>query len=125
MALKQSVALCYREPMTMGRWLAALVLAFALAAPAYAQMPARMLPAGKLGDLTGRQHAFPLVQIGSEVLRLSPGALIYDENNRTIVHGNLPQAAAVLYVREPSGDISRMYILRPGELESLRRAEKR
>jgi hypothetical protein len=123
MALKHPVALCYRE--VMGRWLAVLVLAFAFATPAYTQMPGRLLPAGKLGELTGRQHAFPLVQIGGEMLRLAPGALIYDENNRTIVHGNLPQSATVLYVREPSGDVSRIYILRPVELESLRRAEKR
>jgi hypothetical protein len=109
----------------MGRWLAAFALALALATPAYAQHPGRLLPAGKLGELTGRQHAFPLVQIGGEVLRLSAGALIYDENNRTIVHGNLPPSAIVLYVREPSGDVSRIYILRPGELETLRRAEKR
>ena len=123
MALKRSVALCYRE--SMGKWVAALALALAFATPAYAQHPGRLLPAGKLGELTGRQHAFPLVQIGGEVLRLSPGALIYDENNRTIVHGNLPPAATVLYVREQSGDVSRIYILRPGELETLRRAEKR
>ena len=109
----------------MGKWVAALVLAFVFATPAYAQMPGRLLPAGKLGELTGRQHAFPLVQIGGEVLRLSPGALIYDENNRTIVHGNLPQSATILYVREQSGDVSRIYILRPVELETLRRAEKR
>ncbi len=108
----------------IGSWLAALALAFAFATPAYTQMPGRLLPAGKLGELAGRQHAFPLVQIGGEVLRLSPGALIYDENNRTVVHGNLPQSASVLYVREPSGDVSRIYILRPGELEALRRAEK-
>jgi hypothetical protein len=40
------------------------------------------------------------------------------------VHGNLPQSANVLYVREPSGDVSRIYILRPVELEALRRTEK-
>ncbi|HZM45607.1 MAG TPA: hypothetical protein VFC14_12295 [Burkholderiales bacterium] len=122
MALKRLVALCYRQQ--MGRWLAALALVLAFATPAYTQMPGRLLPAGKLGELTGRQHAFPLIQIGGEVLRLSPGALIYDENNRTLVHGNLPQSANVLYVREPSGDVSRIYILRPVELEALRRTEK-
>jgi hypothetical protein len=108
----------------MGKWVVALALALAFATPAYTQMPGRLLPAGKLGDLAGRQHAFPLVQIGDEVLRLSPGALIYDENNRTILHRYLPQSGTVLYVREPSGEVSRIYILRPVELESLRRAEK-
>ena len=84
-----------------------------------------MLPAGKLGELTGRQHAFPLVQIGSEVLRLAPGALIYDENNRTILHGALPESASVLYAQDPGGTVSRIYLLRPNELERLRRESKR
>jgi hypothetical protein len=124
MALKRPMALCYRE--SMGKWVAAVVLGLVFATFAHSQPPpGRLLPAGKLGELTGRQHAFPLVQIGSEVLRLSPGALIYDESNRTIVHANLPPSAAVLYVTQPNGDVSRIYILRPGELETLRRAEKR
>jgi hypothetical protein len=110
----------------MGRCLAALVLGFVFATSAHSQPPpGRLLPAGKLGELTGRQHAFPLVQIGGEVLRLSPGALIYDESNRTIIHANLPQSATVLYVTQPNGDVSRIYVLRPAELETLRRAEKR
>ena len=124
MALKLSVALCYRE--RMGRWwVAALVLAFAFAVPVHAQAPGRLLPAGKLGELSGGKHTFPLVQIGNEVLRLSPGALVYDQNNRTIVQGNLPDSASILYVQEPGGDVSRIYILRPEELERLRREAKR
>jgi hypothetical protein len=119
MALKQSMALCYREWM---RWFLALALACAVAAHA---QPGRLLPAGKLGELNGGGQAFPLVRIGSEVLRLSPGALVYDQSNRTIVHGNLPESANVLYVQEPGGDVSRMYILRPDELERLRREAKR
>jgi hypothetical protein len=124
MDLKRLAALCYRE--SMGRWwVVTVALAFAFATPSYAQQPGRLLPAGKLGELTGRQHAFPLIKIGDEMLRLSPGALVFDQDNRTILHGNLPESATVLYVKEPSGDVSRIYVLRPGEIESLRRAEKR
>src|SRR5215813_769888 len=106
MALKRSIALCYRKPM---RCLIALALAFAFVVSSHAQAPGRLLPAGKLGELAGGTLAFPLVQIGSETLRLSPGALVFDQSNRTIVHANLPAGASVLYVQDPAGDISRMY----------------
>ena len=67
-ALKVSIAMCYRA--AMPKRLAAFALALALAVAAAAQ-PIRMLPSGgKLGELAGRQQAFPLVQIGGEVLRL-------------------------------------------------------
>ena len=123
MALKSLIALCYREP--MGRWVCALGFALAIATTGHAQM-ARPLPAnGKLGDLASGQNAFPLVQIGGKVVRLSPGALIFDENNRTIVHAALPERASVLYVQEASGDVSRIYILRPEELELVKRRTER
>ena len=122
MALKRSIALCYREAM---RRYVALALAITFATLTYAQAPGRLLPAGKLGELTGAQLAFPQVKIGSEVLRLSAGALIFDQNNRTIVHASLPESASVLYVQAPGGEVSRIYILRPDELERLKRESKR
>ena len=104
----------------MIRWLVALALAYTFATAAHAQ-PVRQLPAnGKLGELVGQQQAFPVVQIGGELLRLTAGGIIYDQNNRTIVHGLLPERAAVLYVQEMSGEISRIYILRPEEIELVK-----
>jgi hypothetical protein len=109
----------------MGRWLLALALVFAVAAHSQAQV-ARQLPAnGKLGDLVGGKHVFPLVQIGGKVARLTPGARIWDQDNRTIVHGALPERAPVLFVQEPNGDVSRIYILRPEELELVKSRSKR
>jgi len=123
LTLKRLITLCYREAMV--RWIVALALAGTLATAVYAQ-PIRMLPAnGKLGELVGQQQAFPVVQIGGKLLRLTAGALIYDQNNRTIVHGVLPERASVLYVEEASGEISRIYILRPEELELVKRAQAR
>src|SRR5262245_15100719 len=103
MALKRSLTLCYREPMGepipagtashlasvahvpraggIGSLFVALALAITFATLTHAQAPGRLLPAGKLGELAGGQLAFPLVKIGSEVLRLAPGALVFDENN--------------------------------------------
>ena len=122
--MKSLIALCYREP--MGRWLVALAFGFAIATAAHAQV-ARQLPAnGKLGELAGaQQHAFPLLQIDGKVARLTPGARIYDQNNRTILHNALPERAHVLYVPEASGEVSRVYILRPEELELVKRRAAR
>ena len=105
--------------MRNGVWI--VVLAAALAAASHAQLP-RQLPAdGKLGELIGPQP-YPLVQINSKILRLAPGGRIINEENRTIVHSYLPQQAHVFYVEDINGDISRIYLLRPDELESLQRA---
>ena len=85
-----------------------------------------MLPAnGKLGELVGQKQPFPLVQIGAKVMRLSPGALIFDANNRTILHNALPERAQVLYVEGTGEDITRLYILRPEELDLIKRSRER
>ena len=44
-------------------------------------------------------------------MRLAPGALIYDQNNRTIVLSNLPQGADVVYAKDAAGNLTRIYIL--------------
>lgn len=103
--------------------IAGLALSFALAAPGHAQLQ-RLLPAnGKLGELSGQQHSYPLVQINRKVLRLAPGALIYDQNNRTILHGYLPDYAVVLYVLDLRGEVSRIIILTPEELARLEQTQ--
>lgn len=105
-----------------------LLLAFFIAWGAgagHAQL-ARALPAnGKLGELVGQQHPFPVVQINNKLLRLAPGGRIYDQSNRTIVHGSLPEQASVLFVVDMYGDVSRIYLLRPEELAQLERAAVR
>lgn len=104
--------------MRRGIWI--LALAALLAAAGHAQT-FRQLPAnGKLGDLGGQQHPFPLVQIGNDILRLAPGGRIYDPNNRIILHGALPTDGAVLFTQDMNGDVSRIYILRADELEQIK-----
>jgi hypothetical protein len=100
-----------------------VALAIALVATtSHAQMT-RQLPAnGKLGELDGQQQPYPLLQIGSKTLRLAPGGRIIDQENRTVLHSYLPQKADVLFVEDMNGDISRLYLLRPDELEQLKRA---
>ena len=104
--------------MRKGVWIVALVAAFA--ATSYAQLPRQLPVNGKLGELTGPQP-FPLVQINNKVLRLAPGGRIFNEENRIIVHSYLPQQAYVYFVVDMNGDVLRIYLLRPGELESLQR----
>ena len=109
----------------MGRWVVALALALVFVTAGHAQA-LRQLPAnGKLGELAGGQQPFPLLRISNEVLRLAPGGLIFDENNRTIVHGLLPERATVLYVQGTGGEVTRIYILRPEELEFVKRTRPR
>jgi hypothetical protein len=106
-------------------WLTALTLAFAFAATGHAQLQ-RLLPAnGKLGRAYGQQQPYPLVQIDRKALRLAPGGVIVDQNNRFILHGALPAEAAVLYVLDNGGDISRIIILTPDELTRLQQAGNR
>jgi hypothetical protein len=94
----------------------------AASAPVCAQfVQQRFLPAnGERGTL-GEPQAFPSVKIGSRTLRLTPGARIYDTSNRTLVHAQLPPGAEVLYSRDQTGDIQRIYILTEQELSRLKR----
>jgi len=109
-----------RNPLLLMTFFAALG-----ASASHAQL-VRTLPAnGKVGELAGQQHPFPLVQISNKVVRLAPGGLIYDQENRTIVHGSLPESASVLFVVDANGDVSRLYLLRPEELARLERAAGR
>lgn len=123
MRLKYLITLCYCGPMRI--LLPALALAFALATTSHAQLQ-RLLPAnGKLGQAYGQHHQYPLVQINKNVLRLAPGGVIVDQNNRFIVHGALPAQAVALYVVDNRGEISRIILLTPEEQARLEQAGKR
>jgi hypothetical protein len=98
-----------------------LALAAAFATASHAQLPRQLPGNGKLGELVSPQP-FPLVQINNKVLRLAPGGRIINQQNLTIVHNDLPPQAYVYYVEDMNGDVSRIYLLRPEELESLQRS---
>ena len=103
----------------MRKWLGALALAAIYAAMSHAQLPRTLPASGKLGELVGRQQPLPLLQINDRIVRLAPGGRIYDQENRTIVHGALPERAYVLFVEDMNGDVALVYILRAEELERL------
>ena len=103
----------------------ALALGCALVAPANAQVQ-RLFPANsKHCALTGDPQPYPMVEINNKVLRMAPGGVIVDQNNRFILHGALPSSGDVLYVLDPSGDVSRIIILRPDEEARIEQSEQR
>ena len=100
------------------------VLAVSLAAEAQHVQQRPLPPKASRGTL-GEPQMFPAVKIGNRTLRLSPGARIYDQSNRTIVHAQLPPGAQVLYTSDAAGDIQRMYVLTEEELLRLKQAGRR
>ena len=85
----------------------------------------RFLPSNGERGVLGETQPFPLVEINRRTLRLAPGARIFDQANRTIVHAHLPPGAEIVYAREPSGDVNRIYVLTEQEVTRLRQAGRR
>ena len=83
----------------------------------YAQL--RTLPPNAKRATVGQQQPLPYVNLGGTTLRLAPGGVIYDQNNRTIVHGALSPGADVGYTLDMNGDVARIYILTPLEQTQL------
>ena len=104
-----------------------LLLAFCVACgltTAHAQVM-RILPAVFERGETGASQPLPLVKVGNRTLKLAPGAVIYDRENRSIIHEQLPVGVQVLYTRDQSGDIQRIFILTREELQRLSQAGRR
>lgn len=85
----------------------------------------RTLPAAFERGKTGENQPLPHVKIGSRILKLAPGAVIYDEQNRSIVHQHLPVGSEVAYTKDQAGAIQRIYLLTDQELIRLAQAGKR
>jgi hypothetical protein len=68
---------------------------------------------------------YPLVKLGGNVYRLAPGGVIRDQENRKIVHAELPVDAKVLYLQDANGEISRIWILTSEEEARLARAGRK
>ena len=98
------------------RKLTAILSAAVLTATAVAHAQVRTLPANAKRVIVGQQqYPLPYINLGGNVVRLAPGGVIYDQNNRTLVHGALPLGADVIYTLDMNGDVGRIYILTPLE----------
>ena len=71
----------------------------------------RTLPQNAKFARVGAAQPLPFVQLDGKSFRLGPGGVIYDQNNRTILHGALPAGVRVAYSLDLGGDIGRIYIL--------------
>jgi hypothetical protein len=116
-------SLCYR--LIMPKPLLLLIFCVILGHTAAQAQGLRSLPQqGERGTL-GQNQALPEVQIGSRSLRLAPGAIIYDQNNRSVVHSQLPADADVFYTTDSKGEIQRIYILTEQEKARLDQSRSR
>jgi len=108
---------CYRVHM---RKLMLLLTFLACVTSAWAQ---RTLPADAKRATIGVPQALPVVQLGKELLRLAPGGIIVDAQNRTVTHNQIPPGGDALYLLNRNGEITRMVILTPEEQARLKRAK--
>jgi len=63
----------------------------------------------------GAKFNYPFVKVGKEVLRLSPGSKIYNDQNLIIMPATAPASADVLYRVDINGEISQIWLLTPEE----------
>ena len=111
-----------RFPKTLGLALSLVaVTALSVADVAWAQM--RTLPA-KAKRATLQAYQNPFVFLGDLQLRLAPGAVIYDTNNRTIVPLSLPAPADVVFTTDQTGAVTRIYVLTPQEIQQLNQTRR-
>lgn len=104
---------------TFGPRLVAALLASALLFWTPLAHSARQLPAdAHFGQITGFQY--PLVAFGSRVLRMGPGARIYNQQNLIIVPAAMPHRAAVLFKLDFQGQISGIWLLTAQEAARLK-----
>ena len=92
---------------------ALLALSVAIASAAgWAQF--RTIPKdAKRGELTHVTQN--IVSVDGQTMRLAPGALIYAQNNLTIVPSEVPRNSLVEYVLDRNGELFKVWILTPAE----------
>lgn len=90
----------------------------------FAQSMQRQLPQNGKRGFTGEKLLYPMVRISRENLRLAPGGLIFNHENRAILHQSLPANVDVWYQTNPGGEVQRIYILTPVERAALDKAGK-
>jgi hypothetical protein len=108
----------------MSKSLLLFIFSLALCGVGHAQSLRTLPQQGERGTL-GDTQPLPQVQIGSRLLHLAPGAVIYDQQNRSIVPAQLPIDADIFYTKDANGDVQRIYILTEQEKAGLDRARRR
>ncbi|TCV84715.1 hypothetical protein [Sulfurirhabdus autotrophica] len=92
------------------------ILMLVLFSVAFAQMAVagRLLPQDvKTGMIRGVEY--PQVNVDGTVYKLSPGSRVFDQSNRSILPGSIPQSARIFYQLNPQGELSKVWIMTPDE----------
>ncbi len=102
-----------------------LLLFIALLISSLPVLAERPLPEDGIRARVTATLPLPQVQLNGKLYRLAPGCIIRDDANRKIVHGELPAGAPVMFLRDPNGEVSRIWVLTADEQASLAPAGKR
>ncbi|MEO7728467.1 MAG: hypothetical protein ABIS45_14525 [Burkholderiales bacterium] len=105
------------------RLLVVLVASLMLCA-GIAQAQLRTLPVNAKRATVGQHAPLPFVYLSGNRMKLAPGGVIYDLNNRSILHEALPPGEDVAYTLDISGDVARIYILTPQEQAQFDKKKK-
>ncbi len=92
------------------------ILMLVLFSVAFAQMAiaGRLLPQDvKTGMIRAVQY--PQVNVDGTVYKLSPGSRVFDQNNRSVLPGSIPQSVRIFYQLNPQGELSKVWIMTPDE----------
>ena len=104
----------FQLPELISKRLAVPIAGFLMLAT-FAHAQIRTLPAEAKRATVGQPLELPYVNLNGKQVRLAPGGIIIDQNNRTIVHNALPPGAAVVFTTDINGDIGRIYLMTPQE----------
>ncbi|TAK92480.1 MAG: hypothetical protein EPO06_01360 [Burkholderiaceae bacterium] len=91
----------------------ALSLLSSVITPAVAQQFRRIPPNLPTVQITG--ISYPQVKLGDRVYRLAPGALIYSEQNSTLVSNQVTVGAVAKVWFNAQGEVQTLWILTPQE----------
>ena len=92
------------------------------AASAQQQRPVALPANATYGELKAFQY--PQAQIDKRILRLAPGARLYDTRNLIITPNMVPSRAQVLYRLDINGQVSQMWLLSAEEAAAAKRRAK-
>jgi hypothetical protein len=96
--------------MTMKNLLFAFLAALLILAATQASAERNFPEQAKRGDM--KAYEYPLMKIGENVFRLSPGSRIFNQRNLIITPASLEaQAAPVMFTLDIRGDLSRIWLL--------------
>ena len=67
---------------------------------------------------------YPYIKVNGKSLRLSPGARIYDTNNRIIQTTSLPASSKAIYQLNAQGDVQKIWLVTPNEFTEFQSNKK-